>query len=475
MEDSDGFYKSFRHPGTGDHGASAGSNTEPSRRAADEQAHHRHLVCPASVGVYLEACRTYSTDPNAGSLVFLRFQTHVLAPTAPFKCKDMLALAEALLLHTDVCARIVCADFSEARLGSSGAAALGSVLPAMQRLETLILKGNAIGGYGAQALAPALAQCACLSHLDLQRCALGAVGVASLAIELLETSLEGIEDPEVKVPQREMRSRGRAKSPAPRLRRGGEGGRGLRFMDLSLNAAGLRGTLRVKGALVRRAEMVLVRMDGNIVWAEVMSCVTHAVGFLMSVAGAEAVRQRVREQSAAIRLPALVYSLCLSALYLASSCYHSAFQAYRIKRVLHVVDQSCIYLLIAGTFTPFLAITLRDEPLYSTGMLALLWLMCGIGLCLSFLYFGPWRMHGNLACFLLLGWSGALCLPALSAHMSRAGLWWLAGGGVLYTLGVPFFAMDSDPTTSFLHVVWHLFVMAGSSAHWWAVYAHVLA
>eukprot|EP00802_Teleaulax_amphioxeia_P022190 Tamp_22612.p1 GENE.Tamp_22612~~Tamp_22612.p1 ORF type:complete len:262 (+),score=17.93 Tamp_22612:1-786(+) len=260
---------------------------------------------------------------------------------------------------------------------------------------------------------------------------------------------------------------------------------------MSLNGAGVRGTMRVKQALLLRASPLTVRMDGNIVLAEVMSSVTHGIGFLFSVVGAFFVYLRVTREGAyslSVQSPdstesvsaptqqvaAAVYSLTLMALYFTSCIYHGAFQVYSIKVVLHVIDQCCIYLLIAGTYTPILSITLHRDSFYSVGMLGVMWICCLLGVSMSSLYFGPARKYANLFLFLVMGWSGAICLPAMSSQISKAGLKWIAVGGVLYTMGVPFFAMDTDPTTSMLHVVWHLFVLAGSAAHWWAIFAHVL-
>jgi hemolysin III len=62
----------------------------------------------------------------------------------------------------------------------------------------------------------------------------------------------------------------------------------------------------------------------------------------------------------------------------------------------------------------------------------------------------------------------------MASKMSPRGLHWIAAGGVFYTAGVPFFVLDTDPTTSMLHVIWHLFVLAGSAAHWWAIFNHIL-
>jgi hemolysin III len=222
-----------------------------------------------------------------------------------------------------------------------------------------------------------------------------------------------------------------------------------------------------------------------------MSSVTHGIGFVLSVVGAKLVYSRVtREGACSLSIPsqvdeiqaaastqqvaAGVYSLSLMALYLTSCIYHSSFQVYSIKVVLHVVDQCCVYLLIAGTYTPLLSITLHSDSFYSVGMLGVMWLCCLVGVSMSSLYFGPARKYCNLTLFLIMGWSGAICLPAMASKMSPRGLHWIAAGGVFYTAGVPFFVLDTDPTTSMLHVIWHLFVLAGSAAHWWAIFNHIL-
>jgi hypothetical protein len=328
----DAFFKSFRHEGLPEptppraDGPARGASRARPRRG--ERTHAGPVAappavaetgaCPACVDEYLALCRKYGTEANAGVLVFLRFRSSsCLQPTARFFCKDMLPLADTLLLHPAECLRVACADFSEARMRSAGATALASVLPLMgSSLEKLVLKGSAVGGYGAREIAVALRQCPRLAHLDMQKCAIGSFGAAAVASLLIETS--GCKAGERGIALDSGASGASVHSPDG----GAEGAGALRFLDLSLNSAGVPGTMRVKAAVLRRTAPILVRMDGNIVLAEVMSSLTHGIGLVFAIGGALAVWERVQAQEASAQVAAAVYSLSLIALYLTSCVYH---------------------------------------------------------------------------------------------------------------------------------------------------------
>jgi len=344
-----------------------------------------------------------------------------------------------LIKHGRACEHVKVADFSHARLQSHGAIVLSRILPHV-KWERIEMQNNPIGGHGAKALASALSQCETVKHIGLRRCCIGTVGAAAIASELLEK----------------------------------DGNQSLSFLDLSTNHTGLQGVVRVKRSVLTRRRPVSIRMEGNIVLAEILSSATHGVGVLLSIVGSFLLMSRASKQSSTHQVAAGVYAISLVLLYITSTLYHSFFMLYSTKYVFHILDQCAIYLLIAGSYTPVLAVTLHAQPHWSQGLLSFMWIVCVCGLVHTSCNFGPWKGNISLLLYLLMGWAALICIKDVSRTMPSEGLWWMVTGGVIYTAGVPFFALDRDPSTSMLHVIWHIFVMAGSFAHWWMVYEYVI-
>jgi len=450
------FFKDIKHAGVGGEredsdtvNSEASSSIVSDQSLADtltpeEQAGGVHLrsssdQCPPSVDCYLEECKKYGIQPNPGVLVALRFQLRAMRPTAKFHCRDLMPLAEVLIKHGKACEHVKVADFSHARLQSHGAIVLSRILQHV-KWEKIELQNNPIGGHGAKALAAALAHCETVKHLGLRRCCIGTAGASAIAAELLEK----------------------------------EGNKMLSFLDLSTNHTGLQGVVRVKRSLVARKSAVSIRMEGNIVLAEILSSVTHGVGALLSLIGSSLLMNRASKQSSTHQVAAGVYAASLVLLYITSTLYHSFFMLYSTQYVFHILDQCAIYVLIAGSYTPVLAVTLHAQPHWSQGLLSFMWVVCVCGLFHTSCNFGPYKGKISLLLYLLMGWAALICIQDVSRTMPAGGLWWMVTGGVIYTAGVPFFALDRDPSTSMLHVIWHIFVMAGSFAHWWMVFEYVM-
>ena len=160
---------------------------------------------------------------------------------------------------------------------------------------------------------------------------------------------------------------------------------------------------------------------------------------------------------------ASVFAATMVLLYLASTLYH-ALPAGRAKRVFRVIEHSAIFLLIAGTYTPFTLGVLRGTLGWT--LLALVWGIAVAGVTLKALN----RLtHPILttALYLLMGWLIVIAAEPLAAVLPSSGLRWLVAGGLAYTLGVVFFALDSR--LRYGHFIWHLFVMAGTACHYFAV------
>ena len=191
---------------------------------------------------------------------------------------------------------------------------------------------------------------------------------------------------------------------------------------------------------------------------EVASMVTHAVGVVFSVVAL--VMMLVLSLGDAYKLvSAAVFGLSLVLLYSSSTLYH-VFTSPRWKARLQVLDHACIYLLIAGSYTPFTLVTLRGA--WGWSLFGAVWAMALGGVLMKAFWNGKKDHWISTAIYLLMGWLIVLAFGPLFRLMPAAGIAWLAAGGLAYSLGVAFFAWDRLP---FNHAIWHLFVLGGSVCH----------
>lgn len=201
---------------------------------------------------------------------------------------------------------------------------------------------------------------------------------------------------------------------------------------------------------------------------EIANSVTHGVGAAFSVAGLVAMVVSAALRGDAWQVTAgAIFGSTLVLLYLASTLYHALTNA-RAKRVFRVLDHSSIYLLIAGTYTPFALVTLRGA--WGWTLLAVVWALAVTGIVLKCSFLTGRHEALSTAIYVAMGWLALAVVRPLLQALPVAGFLWLLAGGVLYTLGVLFFAWRR----AYSHAVWHLFVLAGSVCHFCAVYRHVL-
>ena len=157
-----------------------------------------------------------------------------------------------------------------------------------------------------------------------------------------------------------------------------------------------------------------------------------------------------------------VYALTLFLLYLISTLYHS-FPG-PAKNVFRVLDHQAIYLLIAGTYTPFAMVALQGS--LGWWLLGAIWGLAAIGVVLDGLRRTGPRI-ASLLLYLLMGWFCVFALDSFVSALSPASLGWLLAGGIFYTTGVVFFVLDNR--YPWCHGVWHLFVIAGSASHYFSI------
>lgn len=161
-----------------------------------------------------------------------------------------------------------------------------------------------------------------------------------------------------------------------------------------------------------------------------------------------------------------IFGVTLILLYLASTLYH-ALRPGKAKQVFRILDHASIYLLIAGTYTPFMLVTLRGP--WGWSIFGVVWTLAVAGVVFQSLLIG--RLPAlSTSVYVLMGWVIVVAFRPLVHALPWGGVLWLAAGGLSYTAGVYFFASK----TKFAHMVWHLFVIAGSLCHFFAVLFYVI-
>ena len=197
---------------------------------------------------------------------------------------------------------------------------------------------------------------------------------------------------------------------------------------------------------------------------ETANSVSHGVGLVASVAVLPVmILAALARHDPWQVVAAVVFGISLMLLYGASTCYHALPQC-DAKRILRIIDHSAIYVLIAGTYTPFALGTLRGP--WGWSILGAVWALAAFGIVLKCTRgFGPQWL--STAAYLAMGWLALVMIRPLYLRIGANGLVLLFAGGIFYSAGVIFFAKDTR--LRFGHMVWHLFVLAGSACHVLAV------
>lgn len=197
---------------------------------------------------------------------------------------------------------------------------------------------------------------------------------------------------------------------------------------------------------------------------EIANSVSHGVALLAAVAAVPVLVVAASQRGGAAGIVgASIFAATMVLLYLTSTLYH-ALPLNRAKRVFRVLDHGAIYLLIAGTYTPFTLGVLRGT--WGWTLFGVVWALALAGVVLKAV--GGLRYPRLSTClYLAMGWLAVIAVKPLWLHVPMWGLFWLLAGGIAYTLGVAFFAADTRVRYS--HFIWHLFVIAGTACHFIAV------
>ena len=201
---------------------------------------------------------------------------------------------------------------------------------------------------------------------------------------------------------------------------------------------------------------------------EIFNSVSHGVGMLLSVAALVMLIIFAVYYSDGYGLAgALVYGISLILLYTMSMVYHIV-QHQGAKKVLRIFDHCSIFILIAGTYTPYLLGPLRGAVGWT--VFAIVWGVTAVGIILNAISLERFKLL-SLICYVLMGWGIVLSIKPLAQNVAAPGIILLVAGGLVYTIGVIFYVMKKY---RYMHSVWHLFVLAGSVCHYFSILLYVL-
>jgi hemolysin III len=209
--------------------------------------------------------------------------------------------------------------------------------------------------------------------------------------------------------------------------------------------------------------------EGYSLAEEVANSISHGIGCIFGIVGLVLLLNQAMAANAGI-VAIVSYSLyggSIVLLFLASTLYH-AIPYPRAKFWLKKLDHCAIYLLIAGTYTPFLLVGL-NSPL-AHGLMIVIWSLALAGIIFKLLFIHRFQAL-SLVTYLLMGWLSVIVIYELAMKLEPGGVWLLAAGGIIYTLGVIFYVAKRIP---YNHAIWHGFVLGGSVCHFLAIYLYVL-
>lgn len=201
---------------------------------------------------------------------------------------------------------------------------------------------------------------------------------------------------------------------------------------------------------------------------ELANGITHGIGLALSVVGFVAlVALSIVRGNAWHIAGCTTFGVTLVLLYTASTLYHSLRRPH-LRRILKALDHTAIYLLIAGTYTPFTLVNMRG--FWGWILFALVWSFCIFGIVWKLYHVDRFLIVSTVV-YVAMGWLVLIAVKPLFAAVPLSGIAWLLAGGLFYMVGVLFFSLKRLP---YNHAIWHVFVMAGSICHYFAVVLYVL-
>ena len=198
------------------------------------------------------------------------------------------------------------------------------------------------------------------------------------------------------------------------------------------------------------------------------NAITHGLGVVLGIVGLILLLIKANQFNADLLTVASMatYGSSIILLFLASTLYHSI-TTEKTKRLLKTLDHCAIYLLIAGSYTPFLLVSLRTPLAF--GLMGVIWAIALVGIVMKIAFVYRFKRL-SLVTYLAMGWLSLIVIYQLAKSVDLGGLILLAAGGVIYSLGVIFYVAKRIP---YNHAIWHLFVLAGCACHFFAIYLYV--
>ncbi len=201
---------------------------------------------------------------------------------------------------------------------------------------------------------------------------------------------------------------------------------------------------------------------------EKLNAWSHGLGAIFGVVGLILLILFLQKESPFALFSVIIYGFSIVVLFLASTVYHSV-KSERKKHLFRIIDHISIYVLIAGTYTPVLLITLPDSLGWT--LFYVVWGIAAFGLVLKIFFTGKFELLSTLL-YLVMGWLIVFDFSTLAERLATNGLYLLFAGGAFYTIGIIFYLVDKIP---YNHVIWHFFVLGGAICHFFMVYFYVIA
>ena len=201
---------------------------------------------------------------------------------------------------------------------------------------------------------------------------------------------------------------------------------------------------------------------------EIANSISHGIGLLLSIPALVLLLHLATSYGTTRHVVCVgIYGFSLVSVYAASTLYHG-FQERRIKKIFEIIDHCAIYLLIAGTYTPFTVLVLKNE--WGWGLSVTIWTMAFAGIIFKLFYTGRFEMLSTMT-YVLMGWLVLVAAKPMMESLTPDGWFWLMAGGITYSVGVIFYLWRKLP---YHHVIWHVLVICGSACHYYAIVCYTL-
>ena len=203
---------------------------------------------------------------------------------------------------------------------------------------------------------------------------------------------------------------------------------------------------------------------------EIFNALSHGLGVLLGVAALIILVSISAYHDSAIKMmSSLIYGISFILMYLASTLHHGV-QPENVKKYLQIADHSSIYVFIAGSYTPFTLVSMHGD--WGWSLFGVVWGLAIFGVIFKLFFTGRYEFL-SVSIYLLMGWLIVIAIKPMMHSLSLPGLMWLLVGGLCYTFGVVFYALDGR--YHFSHFMWHLCVLAGSICQFFAIFLHVIS